>query len=227
MADEYERAILTVDVVCFTLINGTLHTLLVKRDNPKEPFYDFFALPGGWIHTNEDQTIMDAAKRITMQKLGIDVPYMEQLGTFNINDPRGWTASVVYIAIVQPNKVKETTEFFPVDGWNRIMTTLAFNHDSILDAATKRIRDKTTYSSLPLFLMPETFTLAALQDVYESILQQEIDKASFRRKVLELGIIELTGEIFGGRNSGVDHRPAKLYKPTEETLKLFKSTTMN
>lgn len=216
---DYERPILTVDVVCFTLINGSLHALLVKRE--REPFKGTLALPGGYIHVGEDKNILDAAKRVAREKLGIDVPYMEQLGTFDIDDPRGWTASVVYIAVIQPSKVKETAEFYSVDnGWQRIMANLAFNHQTIIEKAVSRIRDKSTYSSLPLFLMNETFTLTDLQIVYEDMMQMEIDKGTFRRKILEQGIVEPTGEILKTKL----HRPAKLYKPTEETLKLFKST---
>ena len=218
-APRYENPILTIDVVCFTLINGSLHVLLMKRE--REPFKNQLALPGGYIHINEDKNTLDAARRVAKDKLGIDVPYLEQLGTFSgiERDPRGWSASVVYIAVVQPSKVKETTEFFPIDnGWKRIMTQLAFDHDIILNYAVKRIRDKSTYSSLPLFLMNDTFTLTALQEVYECMMQTEIDKGTFRRKILEQEIVEPTGEILESKT----HRPARLYKPTEATLKLFK-----
>ena len=225
---DYERPILTVDVVCFTLIDDVLHVLLMKRD--REPFFEKLALPGGYIHVDEDKNTLDAAKRVTKEKLGIDVPYLEQLGTFSglSRDPRGWSASVSYIAVVQPSKLKETAGFYPVGDdirftfgqWKSWPTILAFDHWEIIDDAVKRIRDKSTYSSLPLFFMNKTFTLTDLQTVYESMMQESIDKASFRRKILEQGIVEPTGEVLGTKK----HRPARLFRPTKETLKLFKST---
>ena len=47
-----------------------------------------------------------------------------------------------------------------------------------------------------------------LQEVYEAILREPVDKRNFRKRVLSLGQIEETGEL---RRDG-PHRPAKLYR---------------
>jgi 8-oxo-dGTP diphosphatase len=218
----FVKPILTVDVVCFTLIQGTLHTLLMKRE--KEPFNGQLALLGGYIHTEEDSSTMDAAKRVARDKLGLEVTYAEQLETFSgpLRDPRGWSASVVYIAVVRPSMVKETADFYPIGTtWTKNAEyNLAFDHNEILFQAVSRIRNKSTYSSLPLFLMDSTFTLTELQNVYEGMMQSPIDKATFRRKIIEQGIVEPSGEILDTKL----HRPAKLYRATDKTIQLFKST---
>lgn len=219
--DKYQRPILTVDVCCFTLIKDELHILLVKRDKP--PYLGLLALPGGYIHVNDDEDSLNAAKRVAKEKLGIDVPYLEQLKTFSGNkrDPRGWSASICYIAFVQPSVVKEKGDFHQADLVSKEMGySLAFDHQFMIDEALIRIRNKSNYSSLPLFLMEEKFTLNDIQIVYQSIMKTEIDKATFRRKILEQEIVEPTGQILKNKI----HRPAKLYKPTEKTIKIFRTT---
>ena len=56
-------------------------------------------------------------------------------------------------------------------------------------------------------LAKETFTLTELQEAYEHILEEKLDKRNFRRKVLGAGILEQTPL----RRSG-GHRPARLYR---------------
>ena len=55
-------------------------------------------------------------------------------------------------------------------------------------------------------LLPETFTLADIQQVYEEILQAELTKQNFRRKMMEF--VEETEEV----ETGYSHRNSKKYK---------------
>jgi len=98
----------------------------------------------------------------------------------------------------------EDARLIPVDG----ATDLAFDHAAIVADAVARLRGKGAYSTLPASLLAATFTLGDMQEAYEVVLADRIDPSSFRRKVLELGILEDTGdEQKGGRK-----RPAKLYR---------------
>ena len=58
-----------------------------------------------------------------------------------------------------------------------------------------------------LMMLWEQFTLSELQQVYEAILDREMDKRNFRRRMLSLGIIKPAG---GTRMEGA-HRPAQLF----------------
>lgn len=46
---------------------------------------------------------MAAAGRVLKEKTAVTVPYLEQLYTFSdgARDPRGWSASIVYYALVR------------------------------------------------------------------------------------------------------------------------------
>lgn len=83
---------------------------------------------------------------------------------------------------------------------------IAFDHGKIIEYGIERLRNKITYSDIAFNLMPELFTLTELQQVYEIILDKELLKANFRRKISEM-VIE-TDEF----TKDAGHRPSKLFK---------------
>lgn len=201
--------ICTVDVVLLTLKNGMLHVALLQRDHA--PFAGVPALPGGYVHAEEDADTGDAAERMLREKTGIVSPYLEQLATFSgrVRDPRGWSISVVYYALV-PDEVIAASDHPEVAlvAIDKIRG-LPFDHQQIIEAAVQRVRDKSTYSSLPVYLCGKFFTLPQLQSVYEAILGEPINKVSFRRKIDELDILE---PVEGAMETGKAHRPAQMYR---------------
>ena len=57
-------------------------------------------------------------------------------------------------------------------------------------------------------LLPGKFTLSQLQRMYETLLERPLDKRNFRKKVLQLGILDETDEV----EEDVAHRAARLYR---------------
>jgi 8-oxo-dGTP diphosphatase len=172
------------------------------------------ALPGGYIHAQEDKTAWDAAARVLKDKAAIASPYLEQLATYSgaERDPRGWSVSIVYYALV-PSEVlalgHEDLMLAPVSR----LPKLAFDHKSIIELAVSRVRAKSQYSSLPVYLCSEPITLPRLQAVYEAVLGEPINKVSFRRKMDELGMLE---PVEGAMEAGGAHRPAQVYRLRKE-----------
>ena len=85
---------------------------------------------------------------------------------------------------------------------------LAFDHAAILGQTVRRLRGKIDYAPIAFELLPARFTLRALQAVHEAVLGRELLKPPFRRRMLDRGLIEPTGE----REEGGAHRPAELYR---------------
>lgn len=212
--------ITTVDVVLLTIIKSRLHVVLLKRDH--EPYKDALALPGGYIHPEEDADSVAAARRVLKAKTGIESPYLEQLYTFSsaARDPRGWSISITYYALVNSRDLlmqESKCELLPVDE----LPDLSFDHNKIVDFAVKRVRDKSTYSTLPCYLLPTEFTLGELQKTYEMVLGAELNKASFRRKVDSWAFIE---EVPGAMKT-TGGKPAQLFRIRwEQGLELFSRT---
>jgi 8-oxo-dGTP diphosphatase len=194
-----------VDLVVFTIREGALHALLVRRGVP--PFQGEWALPGGFVR---DETLDAAARRELEEETGLRNVYLEQLYTFGDpgRDPRGRVISVAYFALIRPEPVRGSTDaaeaaWFPADKPPR----LAFDHAAVLDAGFRRLRAKVGYTTLGSQLLPEEFTLTQLQSLYETLLRRPLDKRNFRRRVLSLGLIRAVR----GKTSRGAHRPAQLY----------------
>jgi len=202
------RPITTVDVVLLTLSASQLAVALTRRT--AEPFKGLLALPGGYVHLDQDQDALQAARRVLAEKPGIKAPYLEQLYSFAgaARDPRGWSVSISYYALVPLTALEaaipSAISLVAVDEIGQ----LPFDHSQIVAAAVRRVRDKSSYSSLPCYLLPSRFTLAELQSTYEQVMGEKLDKSSFRRKLSELDFLEpVRGELKSGA-----HRPAQLYR---------------
>jgi len=199
----------SVDVVLLTIEGGTLKLALLERDH--DPFRGVLALPGGFIHPEADEDTHGSAARVLRDKTGIVSPYLEQLETFSgrARDPRGWSLAVAYYALVPSAVIKRSVS--PAVQLRSASETqsLPFDHSRIVAAALKRVQDKSSYSSLPVHLCGDSFTLPELHAVYEAVLGEAINKVSFRRKMDELEILE---PIAGQFQSGGAHRPAQLYR---------------
>ena len=218
--EKYPKPSVTVDVVLFTFIDGELRVLLIQRK--RDPFKGLWALPGGFVEKNEK--LEEAAARELFEETRLKDIYLEQLYTFGDpgRDPRGWTISVAYFAIVgadMTHKVKAGDDAGDADWFDVYhLPPLAFDHERIVSYALQRLRYKLEYTGLGFLLLPEEFTLSQLQSVYEVVLQEKLDKRNFRKKILGMGIIEETGKLQHG-----DHRPAKYYRFTAAAIELEKA----
>ncbi len=199
---------LTVDMVIFTLREGALQVLLVKRGVP--PFEGQYAIPGGFIRGGE--SLEEAALRELHEETGVRNVFLEQLYTFGDpkRDPRGRVITVAYYALIASDKLSlvagadaAEAQWFPAIR----VPPLAFDHKSILDYALERLRNKLEYTTVGFQLLPEKFTLGALQAVYEAILGRPLDKRNFRRKLALLGILKPLREW---QRTG--RKPAQLFR---------------
>ncbi len=59
-----------------------------------------------------------------------------------------------------------------------------------------------------LNLLPETFTMKEVQDLYETIFEQEYVRNNFQKKILELNVLERLEKKF----TGAAHKAPYLYR---------------
>ena len=198
----------TVDIVIFTIQDGALKVLLVKRG--VAPFAGQYAIPGGFVL--EGEGLDQAALRELREETGVSDVYLEQLYSFGDprRDPRGRVVTVAYFALIsaEHSALHAGTDaaaaaWFPVDD----VPDLAFDHAEILEYAVERLRNKLEYTTVGFQLLPEKFSLSELQEVYEPILSRKLDKRNFRRKLALLKILKPTSEY---RRDG--RKPARLYR---------------
>lgn len=202
----------TVDLVLMTVADGVLSVLLQRRR--EEPYVDALSLPGGFVGIEE--TLDEAARRVLAGKAGVVAQgsaWLEQLYTFGDpqRDPRMRTVSVAYFALL-PHAVLEQAVTSKADLALQPVTEpgepLAFDHAAIIATAHVRLRGKLDYAPLAFSLLPDLFTLRDLQTVHEAITGTTFNKPAFRRRMLDTGWIEATGQ----RESDTAFRPAELYR---------------
>lgn len=224
----FGRFRLTVDCVVFGVdfASHSLKLLLVKRG--EEPFKNCWSLPGGFVFGDEETK--DAARRTLETKTGLKDIFLEQLYTFDsldrderagngLNSDVDRIISVAYFALVSPthHQIQETgggtatdAQWFAVDDLSKL-DCLSFDHELIIETAIGRLRGKLSYVPIGFELLERKFTLKELQRVYEIVLGHTLDSSNFRRRVLQMNILEPLEE----KQQSVSHRPAQLYRFNE------------
>jgi 8-oxo-dGTP diphosphatase len=220
----------SVDCVIFGFDLEKLNVLVIDRGENKLAENVRLALPGNLIYNNEN--LEQAAYRVLEELTSLKDIYLEQIGAFG--DPnrickeadRAWLQSiraepearvitVAYFSLVKmEDYMPHAASFAKNAAWipaNEI-TDLAFDHYDILQAARNKLKEKIKIQPIGFNLLPEKFTLSQLHKLYESILDKDLDKRNFRRKVQKLDILTQLNE----KQEGVPHKPSELYKFNEE-----------
>ena len=214
---EYPRPSVTADCVVFGIDEDTLKVVLIER--PFDPLKGWWALPGGFV--NPDETLENAATRKLKDDTGMSKVFLEQLYTFGDpdRDPNDRVITVAYYALVNlSNHPLESSSlnatWFPVSK----LPKLAFDHKKIIQAAISRLRSKVRYMPIGFSLLPQKFTLTQLQRLYETVLERELDKRNFRKKILHMDILVELDEY----QKGVAHRKARLYRFDQKKYRMKK-----
>jgi len=125
---------------------------------------------------------------------------LQRLFKLNLsNDENNLSAIIKVVKTVEDKVTKIEREIVESNG-------IAFDHAKIIEYGIERLRNKIEYTDIAFNLMPELFTLTELQQVYEVILDMELLKANFRRKIAKM-VIE-TNEY----TKDAGHRPSKLFR---------------
>ena len=206
----YKNQGIHVITALFTVEDGNFKVLLLKRDN--QPFKNMWTLVGGACYNNE--TVEEAMQREMYEKTGlknIKTTFFKVYSDPN-RSPIMRMLAVVYIGVIDCKKVKilkKTTKTKDAD-WFLIdrVPPLAYDHNKILTDAIEFLKEKMFDSQILKNLFPQTFILPEISNAYQSILDKEIDRRNFRKRLISSGIIEPTGEY----EATTGKKPAKLYR---------------
>lgn len=229
MAQKQNRTLnngISVDCVIFGFDLKKLQVLLIERESTESEEDTQFALPGDLIYN--DENLDQAAVRVLKELTGLEDIYLEQCGAFgDLNrlqkdSDRKWLESVrdqpdvrvitiAYYSLVnisafdpKPSNFAKSVVWKPINEVN----DLAFDHHSILQQAREILITRLKVKPIGFNLLPEKFTLSQLHKLYEVILGRELDKRNFRRKMINLDIVERLDE----KQKGVPHKPSNYYR---------------
>ncbi len=218
-ANGIERPVLAVDVAVFTMTEKRL--LALTHNRRAEPFKGAPALPGAAVRV--DETLEDAARRALAEKAALPSPapdhvFLEQLAAFDgiYRDPRGRTVSVAFMGVIRSDDAP-----LGAAGWKAaadlVRASLPFDHSLIVETGIQRLRGKLRYTNIAKGFLPEAFRIDALQDVYEAVLDRELNRTNFRNKLLKIGLIEqvdIQADAVGSKGG----RPPHLYRFTGDLV---------
>ena len=220
---------LSLDCVVFGFDGEALKVLLLRWRN-----LDRWSLPGGFVRW--DESLDAAAQRVLRERTSL-TQNLEQFHAFGALDrggsevrpafaamgvevPEGhWIAgrivSIGYLALVRFAEVRlNLGNVVEECGWwdVRARPPMTLDHDAIITRALDTLRIRARSFQLGGALLPEKFTMPELQRLYEAVLGHALDRRNFRKKVLELGIVEQLPEF----RTGQRHRAANLYRARPE-----------
>lgn len=208
---------ISIDCVVFGFHNDCLKVLLTRFEGE-----DTWVLPGGYVEKNEG--IFDAAKNILFQRTGATDVFLNQFKTFGKtgrsegffdNYPPGlWQAdrfiSIGYYALIDFTTLDPKTDMFSdACTWHNIQELPEFcmDHGEIYHEGLQQLRRDLNYKPIGYNLMPEKFTLPELQKLYEVILDKELNRGNFYRKMMRYNILKKLDE----KRTGGAHKSPNLY----------------
>ncbi|MCR4811322.1 MAG: NUDIX hydrolase [Bacteroidales bacterium] len=185
---DYPHPAVATDCVVFGFDGKELKVLLIERGI--EPFKGMWAFPGGFMRM--DETAEECALRELKEETGLEIKSVKQLGAFTAvnRDPRERIVSIAFYSLAKHADVRGGDDAAKARWWTiDDVPQLAFDHDYILRQAMKRIRQDIHFEPVGFDLLGETFTIAELQRLYESILGVRFDRRNFYKKMLQTGIL--------------------------------------
>ena len=190
----HDRMLIAVDCIIFGFDGKDLKALLIKRGF--EPGLGKWSLMGGFV--NRKESIHDGASRILEMLTGLTNIYMEQLYSFGDvdRDPGDRVISIAYFALIKLDDYKSEIMKEHNAKWFNIrhVPSMIFDHKKMILMAKESLRQKVATHPIGFELLPEKFTLAQLQNLYETIYETTFDKRNFLRKILSLDILRKLNE---------------------------------
>jgi 8-oxo-dGTP diphosphatase len=192
----------SVDVVVVTAMGNELAILLARSSSERERW----SLP--WRITQAGETFDSAVTRATMDALGESPAWIEQIGAFGDGKrhPADADLSVAYLGLVPHETASPRAGYawFPMAD----LPPLSPRQRAMVEGGTKTLQSRLDQAPIAFRLLPGTFTLSELQQMYELLLGKRLHKASFRRALQAAWLVEPTDEW---RSEGRG-RPAQLFR---------------
>jgi 8-oxo-dGTP diphosphatase len=139
----YPKADHAVDIVIVHPEEDRLKLLLIRRGRKGEPFYNCWALPGGYV--NEGETVERAALREAGEETGLRLFSLQEIGTFSEpdRDPRGRVISTGFLSVVTDISSLRAGDDAADARWLDLEdvsgTPLAFDHLNIIRVAVSHM----------------------------------------------------------------------------------------
>lgn len=187
---EQDKFYLAVDCIILGFKDGKLYLLVAKRKFTPLEGHD--TLMGGFVRLRE--SLSETVTRVLHEYTGIQDVYMEQVGTYGKKDRDEGerVVSIAYYALIDIGLFDDELCKIHNARWEELdkVGKLIFDHNQMLSDTVEILKKKAATQPIGFNLLPEKFTLPQLQSLYEAIYHTTLDKRNFRKKILEMNILE-------------------------------------
>ncbi|MDR1738138.1 MAG: NUDIX domain-containing protein [Candidatus Symbiothrix sp.] len=185
-----DKNYVSVDCIILGFKDNEIHILIVKRQF--EPMKGKRSLMGGFVR--EKENLNDAVSRVVAEYTGLENVYMEQVGAYgNVERDTGdRVISIVYYALIDMEQFDDKLKELHHAEWVNIneVGDLVFDHNQFVNDTISLLKRRTTNRPIGFNLLPEKFTIPQLQSLYEAIYQRPLDKRNFRKKIIEMDVLD-------------------------------------
>jgi len=192
----------TVDTVLITAMRNELAVLLTRSASDRERW----SLP--WRFAQAGEALDAVAARTAQDALGEAPSWIEQIGAFGDGrrHPSDTDVSVAFVGLAphETSSPRAGFTWFPISD----LPPLSPRQRAMVEAASRVMQARLDQAPIAFRLLPATFTLSDLQQMYELLLGKRLHKASFRRALQAAWLVEPTDEW---RSEGRG-RPAQLFR---------------
>ncbi|MCI7119400.1 MAG: NUDIX hydrolase [Prevotella sp.] len=210
--NDHDRLLVSVDCIVFGFDEGELRVLMGKRK--MDPGRGQWSLYGGFVGANE--SVNDAARRVLYALTGLKDLYMKQVGAYGDvdRDPGARVISISYYSMINVADYDQAQQQEHDVAWVNIeqLPEMYSDHRKMVLKARRMMQEKISHEPIGFNLLPELFTLSQLQQVYEAVNGEEVDKRNFRKRIKEMDFIEKTDQI----DKLTSKRGAYLYRFNEK-----------
>ncbi|MEE2645515.1 MAG: NUDIX hydrolase [Myxococcota bacterium] len=212
---DYPRPALTADLLPLRFRKERLELLLIERSAP--PFEGAYAFPGGFV--DQGETPVEAARRELREETGVEAERLLEVGSFGApgRDPRGWTLSVAFLALLPPETEAVAGDDARSVGWFPVnqLPPLAFDHQEVWTAGWARLRQESLCSSAPLSLLQQPFRSRHARFLYNQLWGKKVKALSLKAWLRQEGLIERAGPARFRAKEGALRLALRPSPPTE------------
>ncbi len=175
-------------------IDDSARRILEERTGLKHIYLEQFRVFGNANRVNNEifESLNDAKSEL-LENVIFENNKMDWLGKRFI--------SIGYYALVDIDKVNpQKTDFDESIGWFNIknLPKMIMDHNEMVTSALETLRQNLDSKLIGFNLLPETFTMKEVQELYEAVYDKLFARNNFQKKILDMNVLERLEKKFTG-----------------------------
>ncbi|MEQ9439345.1 MAG: NUDIX domain-containing protein [Cyclobacteriaceae bacterium] len=175
-------------------IDQAAHRILVERTGIKDIFLEQYRVFGDTQRTSV--AFMERLVALNVEKVPDESTYRDEYAWFTRRFVSIGYYALVDISKVVPRKVEldESIEWYNI----KALPAMIMDHNAQVRTALDTLRKDFDQQLMGFNLLPETFTMKDLQQLYEAVYDRPFRRNNFQKKMLDLKVLERLEKKYTG-----------------------------